>query len=133
PGTTRDLVTERVSFEGIPVELIDTAGLRDSPEGLLDEAESIGIGKSREAMAEADLILLVLDATAPLHAEDAAALAAHPGRPLLVALNKQDLAPSASLPGYPHIRTSALTGEGVPELRAAVLDAIAAPGRSADA
>ena len=61
PGTTRDLVTEHVSLEGIPVQLIDTAGLRDST----DEAESIGIAKSREAMAEADIVLIVLDATAP--------------------------------------------------------------------
>src|ERR1700722_18758970 len=57
PGTTRDLVTEHVSLEGIPVQLIDTAGLRDST----DEAESIGIAKSREAMSEADIVLIVLD------------------------------------------------------------------------
>jgi tRNA modification GTPase len=55
PGTTRDLVTERVSIAGIPVELIDTAGLRETG----DEAEAIGIQKSREAMAEADLVLIV--------------------------------------------------------------------------
>ena len=72
PGTTRDLVTERVSLGGIPVELIDTAGLRHSA----DEAESLGIAKSRETMAEADVVLLVLDATEPLHEEDEAAMAA---------------------------------------------------------
>ena len=55
PGTTRDLVTERVSLEGIPLELIDTAGLRDAT----DEAESIGIAKSREAMAEASAITAI--------------------------------------------------------------------------
>src|SRR3981189_479927 len=87
PGTTRDLVTERVSLEGIPVELIDTAGLRDS----LDEAESIGIAKSRETMAEADVVLLVLDATAPFHHEDEAAIASLSTRPFLIILNKQDL------------------------------------------
>jgi tRNA modification GTPase len=63
PGTTRDLVTERVSLNGIPVELIDTAGLRQST----DEAETIGIAKSREIMAEADIVLLVIDATSPPH------------------------------------------------------------------
>jgi tRNA modification GTPase len=59
PGTTRDLVTERVSLGGIPVELVDTAGLREAT----DEAERLGIEKSREALAEAGLVLVVLDAT----------------------------------------------------------------------
>src|SRR6202044_911118 len=59
PGTTRDLVTERVSLGGIPVELVDTAGMREAS----DEAEKIGIRKTREALAEADMVLLVLDAT----------------------------------------------------------------------
>src|SRR5271168_685796 len=89
PGTTRDLVTERVSLEGIPVELIDTAGLRKST----DEAESIGIAKSREAMAEADIVLLVLDATTEIHQEDEAAIAALSVRPFLIVMNKIDLAP----------------------------------------
>jgi len=82
PGTTRDLVTERVSLEGIPVELVDTAGLREST----DEAESIGIAKSREAMAEADVVLLVVDATAAIHQEDEAAIAALATRPFLIVL-----------------------------------------------
>jgi tRNA modification GTPase len=143
PGTTRDLVTESVSLEGIPVELVDTAGLRDA----VDEAESLGIAKSREAMAEADIVLLVLDATRPLHPEDRAAIAAHAGRPLLIAFNKRDLVPDADLdaisgaasdaareripnlapeaaPGTGAaavVSTSALTGEGLPELRRAIL------------
>ena len=124
PGTTRDLVTQLVSLEGIPLELIDTAGLRDA----VDEAETIGIIKSREAMAEADIVLLVLDATAPLHPEDEAAIAAHTTRPLLIAVNKRDLIVSASLPIHPHltIETSALTGEGLPELRKAIVKLITA-------
>lgn len=131
PGTTRDLITERVSLEGIPVELIDTAGLRHST----DEAESIGIAKSREAMAEADIVLLVLDATAPLHTEDEATLAAHGERPLLVAINKRDLpacvAPARSLP-QPAIETSALTGQGIAELRAAMLALITTTASTAE-
>jgi tRNA modification GTPase len=124
PGTTRDLVTERVSLDGIPVELVDTAGLRDA----IDEAESLGIAKSREAMAEADIVLLVRDATQPLHREDEAAIAAHADRPLLIALNKRDLAPQAALPAsaHPIISTSALTGEGLPELRRAILATLSA-------
>ena len=66
PGTTRDTVTERVSMEGIPVELIDTAGLREGA----DEAERLGVARSREAMAEADVVLLVVDATVGISRED---------------------------------------------------------------
>jgi tRNA modification GTPase len=120
PGTTRDLVTERVSLEGVPVELIDTAGLREST----DEAESIGIAKSREAMAEADVVLVVLDATAPIHQEDEATIATLATRPFLVVVNKQDLAPTAhrlKSDIYSVLETSARTGTGVPELRRAIL------------
>jgi tRNA modification GTPase len=130
PGTTRDLVTERVSLEGIPLELIDTAGLRDA----VDEAESIGIAKSREAMAEADIVLLVLDATVLLHPEDEAAIAAHTTRPLLIAVNKRDLISTAPLAVHPHrtIETSALTGEGLAELREAILQIVTAGVPSAE-
>ena len=128
PGTTRDLVTERISLEGIPVELIDTAGLRDAT----DEAETIGIAKSREAMAEADIVLLVLDATAPLHPEDEAAIVAHSTRPLLIALNKRDLAPNAPVPEHTAIETSALTGEGIPELRQSILALITSGAPTTD-
>jgi tRNA modification GTPase len=118
PGTTRDLVTERVSLEGIPVELIDTAGLRDSA----DEAESLGIAKSREAMADADVVLLVLDATEPLHEEDRAAMATLAGRSLLIVTNKSDLVSAIPEPHpFPTLETSALTGAGIPELRSAIL------------
>src|SRR2546422_8600371 len=57
PGTTRDLVSETVAIGGIPVRLVDTAGIREA----VDEAESIGIRKSREALADADLVLVVVD------------------------------------------------------------------------
>ncbi len=131
PGTTRDLVTERVSFEGIPVELIDTAGLRHST----DEAESIGINKSREAMAEADVVLLVLDATEPLHEEDEAAMATFSTRPFLIAINKQDIANTAQRDRriiHPTIETSALTGTGLHELRGAVISIVTKQTPSAE-
>jgi tRNA modification GTPase len=129
PGTTRDPVTERISLEGIPVELIDTAGLRHHADQPLDEAESIGITKSREAMAEADIILLVLDATAPLHPEDKVILAAATNRPILAVINKQDLAATTLLANQitkPAVETSALTGTGIPELRRAILSLLTA-------
>jgi len=126
PGTTRDLVTERISLEGIPVELIDTAGLRDST----DEAESIGILKSREVMAEADVVLLVLEATTPPSYEDKITIAALADRPTLIVFNKLDLAneepQAAPSKGYVRksIGTSALTGSGIPELRRAIFSLI---------
>jgi tRNA modification GTPase len=115
PGTTRDLVTETVSLGGIPVKLVDTAGIRRA----LDEAESIGIQKSLEALADADLVLVVLDASQPQSAEDDPLLNQIKNRSAIVVENKSDLRGS---PTRPHaIPTSALTGAGIPELRAAIL------------
>ncbi len=122
PGTTRDLVTERVAIHGIPIELIDTAGLREAT----DEAESIGIAKSREAMADADLVLLVVDASTNLHPEDTATLTALEGRPTLIAANKIDLklcSPwNTSSSTQRTVKTSAITGEGIAELRTAIIE-----------
>jgi tRNA modification GTPase len=66
PGTTRDTVTERISLDGIPLELVDTAGLREGRE----EVEQLGIARSREALADAALVLIVLDATQSLNDEE---------------------------------------------------------------
>jgi tRNA modification GTPase len=157
PGTTRDTVTERISLEGIPLELVDTAGLRgDGGESLgegepdsLEEAEQLGIRRSREALAEAALVLVVLDSTEPLNDEERRLLAALEGRSALVAANKSDLignraraggrendpansvrsAPNAG--GLPVLFTSALTGEGIPALRERIL-ALATGGAAAE-
>lgn len=119
PGTTRDLVSETVSLGGIPVQLIDTAGIRQA----LDEAESIGIRKSHEALADADLVLVVLDASQPRAAEDDGLLRAAAGRNHIVVENKIDLGPRASdlAPHNGFVRTSATTAEGIPQLRAEIL------------
>jgi tRNA modification GTPase len=121
PGTTRDLVTERISLEGIPLELVDTAGLREG----LEEAEQLGIARSREALADAALVLVVLDATQPLNDEEHRLLEAVEGRPALVVINKSDLAERADGPrqfaGIPALQTSALTGEGITALRERIL------------
>jgi tRNA modification GTPase len=130
PGTTRDTVTERVSMQGIPVELIDTAGLREGE----DEAEQMGVARSREAMAEADVVLLVIDATVGILQEDRAVLerGASGGSNVLVAWNKSDLVEvrgSRFEVRGTHtadckvraISTSALTGDGIEELRAAIV------------
>jgi tRNA modification GTPase len=143
PGTTRDTVTERISLEGIPLELVDTAGLRESPdEGLregLEEAEQLGIRRSREAMADAALVVIVLDATEPLNDEERRLLAAVEGRPALVAVNKCDLirnlsATNRPLPdcgNLPALATSALTGEGIAALRDRILE-LATGGAAAE-
>jgi tRNA modification GTPase len=128
PGTTRDLVKERVSLDGIPVELIDTAGLREST----DEAESLGIAKSREAMADADVVLLVLDASAPIHKEDEATVATLSGRPFLIVINKNDLAPASKRHPHATLETSALTGAGIPELRRAILSLLTSDAPTAE-
>jgi tRNA modification GTPase len=120
PGTTRDLVSETVTIGGIPVKLMDTAGVRRA----LDEAESIGIRKSMEALADSDLVLIVLDASHPVTAEDGELLAHVEGREAILVENKADCA-SAQFPvlssPLPRVRTSALTGSGVAELRSEIL------------
>jgi tRNA modification GTPase len=128
PGTTRDLVTERVSLEGIPVELIDTAGLRESS----DEAESLGIAKSREAIAEADVVLLILDATDLRNEEDEALISTLATRPFLLVINKKDLIPGTNRHFRPALETSALTGAGIPELRQAILSLLTGKSLSAE-
>ena len=90
PGTTRDLVTETVAIGGIPVKLVDTAGIRKA----LDEAESIGIRKSMEALADADLVLVVLDASEPMNGEDDELLSEAAKRPAIIVVNKVDLHPA---------------------------------------
>ncbi|MGA3048315.1 MAG: tRNA uridine-5-carboxymethylaminomethyl(34) synthesis GTPase MnmE [Terracidiphilus sp.] len=130
PGTTRDTVTERISLGGIPLELVDTAGLREGHE----EAEKLGIARSREALADAGLVLVVLDATQPLNDEERRLLEVVEGRPALVAVNKSDLAAGEAIErvvGDGMVRTSALTGEGIQELRARIL-ALATGGAAAE-
>ena len=119
PGTTRDLVTETIAMSGIPIKLIDTAGIRKAA----NEAESIGIRKSYEALNEADIVLVVLDSTSDLDREDDTLLNACAGRRALAVANKADLDPGRTLKvdGFDTFKTSALTGEGIGELRKAIL------------
>ena len=124
PGTTRDLVSESAAIGGIPVKLYDTAGIRESGELV----ESLGIERSYQAMADADLTLVVFDLSSVCHQDDRslAERAAGHGRALVVG-NKCDLPRSAELtPGA--IAVSALTGEGIPTLREAILEALAPKG-----
>jgi len=123
PGTTRDLVSETVAIGGIPIKLVDTAGIRRA----LDEAESIGIQKSMEALADADLVLVVCDASQPLAEEDQRLLSQAQERAAIVVENKCDLMHRArtteqsSANGNRAVRTSATTGQGIAELRNEIL------------
>jgi tRNA modification GTPase len=146
PGTTRDTVAERISLDGIPLELVDTAGLREAAE----EVEQLGIARSREALADAALVVVVLDATEPLNDEERRLLAAIESRPVIVTVNKCDLIEAGhALPDYaemlgtstiprsgrkewdPALATSALTGEGIPALRERILS-LATGGAAAE-
>lgn len=140
PGTTRDLVTERISLDGIPLELVDTAGIRDT----LEEIEQLGIERSRQALADAAIVLIVLDATQPINNEERALLSAVRNRSALVAINKSDLAAgprgessihtdesAANEFHLPAIPTSALTGDGITALRARILE-LATGGAAAE-
>ncbi|HET9407350.1 MAG TPA: tRNA uridine-5-carboxymethylaminomethyl(34) synthesis GTPase MnmE [Candidatus Sulfotelmatobacter sp.] len=121
PGTTRDLVSETVAIGGIPVKLVDTAGIRQA----LDEAESIGIRKSMEALADADLVLVVTDASLLPTPEDEELIRQVSGRAAILVENKSDLRASGQESGVRSQRddrtsvvsTSALTGAGISELR----------------
>ena len=121
PGTTRDVVSEVSNIEGIPVKLFDTAGIREGTELV----ESLGIERSYQAMVDADLTLVVVDLSEPLEAEDGALIERAASGRYLVVGNKCDLAGGSGF----STKVSALTGEGIGELRRAILEAVA-PNRA---
>ena len=120
-GTTRDLLTETIEIDGVPVDLVDSAGVRESR----DAIEREGVSRARRATAVADLVLLVLDGSRPLEAGDRALLAETRDRERVVVVNKRDLEAAwgekvlEGEPG-PVVRTSATTLEGMGELREAI-------------
>ena len=124
PGTTRDTVEERAELGGVTLRLIDTAGLRDSD----DPIEQLGVERSRAAMDEAALVLLVVDGTEKPTQEDAdlARTIAEAGKPFILVRSKRDLAGEhadeleALSQGAPTVSLSARTGEGLEELGQAV-------------
>ncbi len=119
-GTTRDLLTERVDIDGIPITLVDTAGLRG---GDVDVVEAEGMSRARSARSVADVTLVVLDGSTPLTPDDTELLAATASSTRLIAVNKSDLAPAwrpQEVPIAGAVAVSALTGSGVPALRASL-------------
>lgn len=124
PGTTRDLVSEVACLDGIPVKFLDTAGVRKGQ----DPVEKLGVERTFQAMADADLTLVVVDLSRPLEAEDFSLIerAQRLGRSLVVG-NKCDLERQAEL-RRPHVVVSALTGQGIAELRREILHTVAPQG-----
>ncbi len=120
-GTTRDVLDERLSFDGVPVRLIDTAGIREAT----DRAEQIGVDRALDEMRRADVQLVLMDGSAPLTAEDETLIeTTENGIPRILVVNKCDLPRQTDYAGA--ISISAKTGQGLEELKREVLR-LAAP------
>jgi tRNA modification GTPase len=126
PGTTRDALYESTSISGVPVRLIDTAGIRETS----DLIESIGISRSRSVISETDIALLVIDASEPLTDDDLSLLNQLTQERRIIALNKTDLPQKLDLESIPSevgkvIPISALTGEGFESLIEVIFERLA--------
>lgn len=133
PGTTRDVIRQAIDLSGLPVYVIDTAGLRDSD----DAVEQAGMARTWAAAESADVVLLVVDARVGVTAEDEAIARRLPSAiPRIAVYNKIDLIEAASLregvDAGTAVRVSAKKGIGVESLRAALLDAVGWRGHEDD-
>ncbi|MEC1429139.1 tRNA uridine-5-carboxymethylaminomethyl(34) synthesis GTPase MnmE [Bacillus subtilis] len=123
PGTTRDVIEEYVNVRGVPLRLVDTAGIRETE----DIVERIGVERSRQVLKEADLILLVLNYSEELSEEDVKLFEAVEGMDVIVILNKTDLEAKIDnervrelANGRPVVTTSLLKEEGINDLEEAI-------------
>jgi tRNA modification GTPase len=138
PGTTRDLVEEGLQINGIPINIIDTAGLHDTD----DPIETIGIRKAEQRIASANLVLLVIDAGDPLIADDVQIYKKHQEKNMILVVNKMDLVEDTDafrieVPknwnGIAQARLSALYGEGIGTLKELIVKNVTGDiGRIAD-
>lgn len=124
PGTTRDTLEETINLQGIPLTLVDTAGIAESE----DLVEKLGIERSREALSRADLALMTVDVSEPLQEADVEIAELIGDKPAILVVNKIDLSQQAVLdsllPSVRRARVSALTGEGLEELEEALVEAV---------
>jgi len=127
PGTTRDSVEEMINLDGIPLRLIDTAGLRDTE----DEVEKLGVARTKKLLEESDLVIAVLDSTTGFTREDEAILESLPGEKSLVVVNKIDLEEKLDFEGLKKFWDpediffiSAREGKGLDKVRQAIFDRI---------
>lgn len=121
PGTTRDILDEETSFNGVPVRLVDTAGIREAS----DLSEKIGVDRAKKALESADLVYLLLDGSMPLEKEDRELLALTEPLKRIVIRTKADL--PACGESFGDLSLSTLTGEGIEALKEKTL-ALAGPG-----
>ena len=133
PGTTRDFIEEVINLKGIPLKIIDTAGLRDPK----DSIEKEGVRLTRNKLDQADLTLLVIDGSLNLDKEDERLFRALNGKKVVVACNKADLPRKVSLgevkgllPASPVVPISALYKTGIEELRESVFSLFISPATS---
>lgn len=127
PGTTRDTIEEYLDIKGMPVRIIDTAGIRETVEAV----EEIGIKKARQKLVDADLVLLLIDSSEPLTTEDHTLFASLSGKPLILVINKTDIAPVPdsrkylkAFPDTPLASISAKTHAGLRELETAIFEQV---------
>jgi len=128
PGTTRDIVEEVVNVNGIPLRVLDTAGIREA----VEEVERLGVAGAKEALSSAQLVLVVLDAATGITAEDEAVFLACKERERIVVVNKVDQVPEPLSPeelkplagDVPVVYLSALTGAGLEGLRQAISEKV---------
>lgn len=126
PGTTRDVVESQLVVGGIPIQVLDTAGIRETG----DQVEKIGVERSRTAAQNADLVLLTIDATAGWTEDDQAIYDQVKHRPLILVINKIDLLePSSHLipnppSSLPTVKTAAALNQGINDLEQAILTAV---------
>lgn len=125
PGTTRDVIEEYVSIRGVPLRLLDTAGIRETE----DIVERMGVDRSRKVLKEADLTLLLLNYHEALSEEDEKLFAAVEGMDAIIVVNKSDLSHNLSLErvremagDLPVITTSLLEDKGIDQLEEAIAD-----------
>jgi tRNA modification GTPase len=127
PGTTRDVVESQLVVGGIPVQVLDTAGIRDT----IDQVEKIGVERSRRAASAADLVLLTIDASAGWTKSDAEIYSQVQHRPLILVLNKIDLVETQYIASieYPKnislvVQTAAANNQGIDALETAILEIV---------
>ena len=127
PGTTRDVIEEYVNIRGIPLKIVDTAGIRATE----DLVEQIGVQRARDFIARADLLLIMLDASLPLSPEDREVLELLDNRQAIVLINKSDLPVRLNkreleelIAGMPVIALSTIDGTGLDELEEAIVNKV---------
>jgi tRNA modification GTPase len=127
PGTTRDFIEETVNIQGIPLRLIDTAGLHDTD----DRLEAMGMAFTKQRLDEADIVLFMIDSSEPATEEDVKIFDMVKSRKAILAINKTDLSPHAPIKataelflGIPSVQISALLNKGIGDLKKAIFSLV---------